>query len=168
MQLTVEIDRGTNAGVATGMPVVVGSGLVGRIASASGERAIVRLITDPDVNVSARLAPSGTLTSVKGNGAGALLRAEEIKPDQLVNEGDAVVTSAIGGNYPDSIPIGRVVRAEAVAGVSYQRVEIEPVIDFGRLEFVNVLVRRGPSGAEEREDRAVETAPTTATKVPTP
>ncbi len=168
VQLTVEIDRGTNAGVATGMPVVVGSGLVGRIASASGERAIVRLITDPDVNVSARLAPSGTLTSVKGNGAGALLRAEEIKPDQLVNEGDAVVTSAIGGNYPDSIPIGRVVKAEAVAGVSYQRVEIEPVIDFGRLEFVNVLVRRGPSGAEEREDRAVDTATTTVTTVPTP
>jgi len=160
VQLTVEIDRGTSSGVAPGMPVVVGSGLVGRIASSSGDRSIVRLITDPDVNVSARLAPSGTLTSVKGNGAGALLRAEEIKPDQQVGEGDAVVTSAIGGNYPDSIPIGRVVKAEAVAGVSYQRVEIEPVIDFGRLEFVNVLVRRGPSGAEERADRASTTTTT--------
>ena len=170
VQLTVEIDRGTNAGVATGMPVVVGTGLVGRIASASGERAIVRLITDPDVNVSARLAPSGILTSVKGNGAGALLRAEEIKPDEDVNVGDVVVTSAIGGNYPDSIPIGRVVKAEALAGVSYQQVDIEPAIDLGRLEFVNVLVRRGPSGAEEREERAAETATTTntTTTVPTP
>lgn len=144
VQLTVEINRGTNAGVAAGMPVVVGSGLVGRVASTSGERSVVRLITDPDVNVSARLAPSGVLTSVKGNGAGALLRAEEIKPDQALGEGEAVVTSAIGGNYPDSIPIGRVVRAEAVAGVSYQRVEIDPVVDFGRLEFVRVLLRRGP------------------------
>ena len=146
VQLTVEIDRGTDDGVATGMPVVAGSGLVGRIASTSGSRSVVRLIIDPEMNVSARLAPSGVLTSVKGNGAAALLRAQEIKPDQLVGENEAVVTSAIGGNYPDSIPIGRVVRAEAVAGVSYQRVEVEPVADLGRLEFVSVLVRRGPSG----------------------
>lgn len=150
VQLTVEINRGTDDGVATGMPVVAGSGLVGRIASTSGTRSVVRLITDPEMNVSARLAPSGVLTSVKGNGAGSLLRAQEIKPDELVSENEAVVTSAIGGNYPDSIPIGRVVRAEAVAGVSYQRVEVEPVTDFGRLEFVSVLVRRGPSGPAAR------------------
>lgn len=150
VQLTVEIDRGTDDGVATGMPVVAGSGLVGRIASTSGTRSVVRLITDPEMNVAARLAPSGVLTSVKGNGAAARLRAQEIKPDQVVGENEAVVTSAIGGNYPDSIPIGRVVRAEAMAGVSYQRVEVEPVTDFGRLEFVSVLVRRGPSGPAAR------------------
>ena len=145
VQLTVEIDRGTDHGVATGMPVVTGSGLVGRIASTTGARSVVRLIIDPDMNVSARLAPSGVLTSVKGNGAGALLRAQEIKPDQPVSGDEAVVTSAIGGNYPEGIPIGRVVKADAVAGVSYQRVEVEPVTDFSRLEFVSVLVRRGPS-----------------------
>ena len=150
VQLTVEIDRGADDGVAVGMPVVVGSGLVGRVESTTGKVAVVRLITDPELSVAARLAPSGVLTSVKGNGAGALLKAEEIKPDTVVPEGEAVVTSAIGGNYPDSIPIGRVVRAEAVAGVSYQRVEVEPVIDFGRLEFVNVLLRLGPTGAPER------------------
>jgi len=150
VQLTVEIDRGTDDGVVTGMPVVTGSGLVGRIASTSGARSVVRLITDPDMNVSARLAPSGVLTSIKGNGAGDVLRAEEIKPDQPVNEDDTVVTSAIGGNYPDSIPIGRVVKAEAVAGVSYQRVDVKPVTDFSHLEFVSVLVRRGVSGATPR------------------
>jgi len=144
VQLTVEIDRGGDDGVAVGMPVVVGSGLVGRIESATGKTAIVRLITDPEMSVAARLAPSGVLCSVKGAGAGAVLKAEEVKPDEVVPEGEAVVTSAIGGNYPDSIPIGKVVRADAVAGVSYQRVEVQPVIDFSRLEFVNVLLRRGP------------------------
>jgi rod shape-determining protein MreC len=146
VQLTVEIDRGSDDGVAVGMPVVVGSGLVGRIESVTGRTAIVRLITDPDMSVAARLAPSGVLCSVKGNGAGTVLKAEEVKPDEVVPEGEAVVTSAIGGNYPDSIPIGKVVRAEAVAGVSYQRVEVQPVIDFSRLEFVNVLLRRGQGG----------------------
>lgn len=144
VQLTVEIDRGSDDGIAVGMPVVVGSGLVGRIESTTRRVAVVRLITDPEMSVAARLAPSGVVSAVKGNGAGALLRAGSITPDKDVPEGEAVVTSAIGGNYPDSIPIGRVVRAEAVAGVSYLRVEVEPVIDFARLEFVNVLLRRGP------------------------
>jgi len=144
VQLTVEIDRGRDDGVAVGMPVVVGSGLVGRVESATGKTAIIRLITDPEMSVAARLAPSGVLCLVKGAGAGSVLKAEEIKPDQVVPEGEAVVTSAIGGNYPDSIPIGKVMRAEAVAGVSFQRVEVQPVIDFSRLEFVNVLLRRGP------------------------
>jgi len=144
VQLTVEIDRGADDGVAALMPVVVGSGLVGRIESTTGRTAIVRLITDPELSVAARLAPSGVLSSVKGNGVGALLKAELVKPEEVVPEGEAVVTSAIGGNYPDSIPIGKVVRAEAVAGVSYQRIEVQPVIDFSRLEFVNVLLRRGP------------------------
>ena len=165
VQLTVEIDRGTDQGVAVGMPVVVGSGLVGRIESTTRRMAIVRLITDPEMSVAGRLVPSGVVTSVKGNGAGALLRAELIKPDQVVPEGEAVVTSALGGNYPDSIPIGRVVVAEAVAGVSYQRVEVEPVIDFGRLEFVSVLLRLPtdlPAGQITTSTTTASTAASTA------
>jgi rod shape-determining protein MreC len=147
VQLTVEIDRGSDHGVTKLMPVVVGEGLVGRIESTTGRTAIVRLITDPEVSVGARLAPSGVVTVVKGNGTGALLKAGQIPPDVAVPEGEAVVTSAIGGTYPDNIPIGKVVRAEAVAGVSFQRVDVEPVIDFGRLEFVDVLLRKGLPGA---------------------
>ena len=169
VQLTVEIDRGSDHGIAVNMPVVVGSGLVGRIESRTGRTSIVRLITDPEMSVGARLAPSGVLTSVKGNGAGALLRAETIKPDVVVPEGEAVVTSAIGGTYPDSIPIGRVVKAEAVAGVSYQRVEVEPVIDFGRLEFVNVLLRKAvvaPATVTTSTTTPLTTTTTTATTKP--
>lgn len=163
VQLTVEIDRGSNQGVATGMPVVVHSGLVGRVESTTGKTSIVRLITDPEMSVGARLAPSGVITVVQGNGTGALLKAEQIPPDVAVPEGEAVVTSAIGGSYPDNIPIGRVVRAEAVAGVSFQRVEVEPVIDFGRLEFVDVLLRKGMFGPGTT---TTSTAPTTTTALP--
>jgi rod shape-determining protein MreC len=172
VQLTIEIDRGRDQGVTEGMPVVVGSGLVGRIESTTGRAAIVRLINDPEMSVAARLAPSGVTTSVKGNGAGALLKAELIRPDQVVPEGEAVVTSALGGNYPDGIPIGRVVLAEAVAGVSYQRVEVESLIDFGRLEFVSILlrlradgpgVRAGPSPAADPADPAAQLPPSVTT-----
>jgi rod shape-determining protein MreC len=52
----VEIDKGTDDGIAIGMPVVTGSGLVGRISRASASRATVELLTDPEFRVGVRWA----------------------------------------------------------------------------------------------------------------
>src|SRR4051812_43049453 len=41
---TVKIDRGTNAGIAVGMPVVSGGGLVGRVVEVSNLRSTVMLV----------------------------------------------------------------------------------------------------------------------------
>ncbi len=58
-QLTVTIDRGTDARIDVGMPVVTSAGLVGRVTEASKVRSTVLLITDPQSNVGVRLANSG-------------------------------------------------------------------------------------------------------------
>ncbi|MEZ5341976.1 MAG: rod shape-determining protein MreC [Acidimicrobiales bacterium] len=48
----VEIDRGSDDGVAVDMPVVTGQGLVGYVVEVlSGHRSVVRLITDGRVSV---------------------------------------------------------------------------------------------------------------------
>ena len=56
---TITIDKGSDAGITTDMPVVTGDGLVGRVVQASGKRATVLLLTDPDSSVSVRLEKSG-------------------------------------------------------------------------------------------------------------
>jgi rod shape-determining protein MreC len=48
-ELTVAIDRGRDAGVAEGMPVVTGAGLVGRVVGVSNRRATVLLLTDKKI-----------------------------------------------------------------------------------------------------------------------
>ncbi len=52
-QNTVEIDKGSNSGIAVGMPVTDGEGLVGKITKVSPDRSIVMLITDPNYGVQA-------------------------------------------------------------------------------------------------------------------
>ncbi|MFZ4719699.1 MAG: rod shape-determining protein MreC [Ilumatobacteraceae bacterium] len=54
-QNTVEINRGTNQGVAIGMPVTDGAGLIGRITKVYAERSIVLLITDPSYSIEAQV-----------------------------------------------------------------------------------------------------------------
>jgi len=143
LQLTIEINRGTDDGVARDMPVTIGSGLVGRVESASARRAVVRLITDPGVNVGVRV-PSNVNFIVQGKGPDSDLTAELVSPDKTMTVGDVVVTSGQGERFPAGIPVGTITTARIQPGVSFQEVNVQPSVDFRRIEFVSVLLWRGP------------------------
>lgn len=139
-ELTVEIDRGRDDGVAEGMPVVAAGGLVGQIVEASASRAVVLLITDPTSAVGVRLARSGDVGVAEGTGRGRSLEVDFIDARTKVARGEAVVTSGLQNSvFPPSIPVGRVVEARVPAGAVEQEVTVRPAVDLDRLEFVKVL-----------------------------
>lgn len=143
LQLTIEIDRGTDDGVAKDMPVTLGSGLVGRVESVSARRAVIRLITDPGVNVGVRV-PSNVNFIVQGKGANSDLTAQLVSPDKTMTLGDVVVTSGQGERFPAGVPVGTIAIARVQPGVAFQEVAVHPSVDFRRIEFVQVLLWRGP------------------------
>ncbi|HET7487641.1 MAG TPA: rod shape-determining protein MreC [Acidimicrobiales bacterium] len=144
--LTLELDRGRDAGVARGMPVVSGGGLVGQVIDVSRRRATVRLITDASSNVGVRLASTGDIGVAAGRGAGSKLRVDLIDPATKVDKGEAVVTSGLqNSDFPPGIPVGKVVAATSSTDALQQDVTIEPTVDFRHLEFVKVL-QRAPGG----------------------
>jgi rod shape-determining protein MreC len=139
-QLTLEIDRGTRHGVARGMPVVSGAGLVGRIVDASRTRSVVLLVTDQESSVGVRLATSGDVGVATGRGMRAPLEVDLIDPATVVPEGEVVVTSGLQQSvFPPGIPVGKVRTAKAAPGALQQDVAIDPVVDLRRLTFVKVL-----------------------------
>jgi rod shape-determining protein MreC len=139
-QLTITVDRGSDTGVAVGMPVVTGAGLVGRVIDVSKSRSIVLLISDPSSNVGVRLQGSGDVGVATGAGSREALRVDLISLETKVTEGEAVVTSGLQQSiFPPEIPVGRVRNASAPPGALRQRVTIDPVVDLRRLEFVKVL-----------------------------
>ncbi len=139
-QLTLEIDRGRDAGVARGMPVVSGAGLVGRVVSASRTRATVLLITDPTSNIGVRLSTSGEVGVAAGRGSGSSLRVDHVDTEAKVEKGEVMVTSGLQQSvFPPQVPVGRVVAATAAPGALQKDVTIEPVVELRRLSFVKVL-----------------------------
>jgi rod shape-determining protein MreC len=54
-QYSVQIDKGSNDGIAVGMPVVNGAGLVGSISQVFPKRSIVLLVIDPEFGISAKV-----------------------------------------------------------------------------------------------------------------
>lgn len=139
-QQTVEIAKGSNAGVAEGMPVITGAGLVGRITSVSRNRATVLLLTDRTSSVGVRLASSGEVGVASGEGGGRDMPVELVDPKVEVKRNEMVVTSGLQGSvFPPGIPVGKVREAEAPPGELQQKVTIRPVVDVRRLTFVQVL-----------------------------
>ena len=139
-QLAVEIDAGSAKGVAVGMPVVTGAGLVGKVIRVSSKRATVLLLTDRDFNVGVRLTSSQDTGAAKGNGPGKPLTIDLLYNSTVIKSNEVVVTSGLqGAVFPGAIPVGRVRTAKAVPSSLQQDVTMEPIVDLQRLSYVKVL-----------------------------
>lgn len=139
-EFSVVIDKGTDAGVAKGMPVVAGEGLVGRVAEASKRRATILLLTDPASRVGVRFSTAGDVGVARGRGDNRPLAIDLVDPATKLKKGEVVVTSGLQQSvFPPGIPVGHVVSARTASGALQQTVTVEPVTDFARLTFVRIL-----------------------------
>ena len=140
-QLTITIDRGSDAKLDVGMPVVTAAGLIGRVTEVSKLRSTVLLITDPSSNVGVRLANSGQQGVSKGTGAHEPLRLDFIEVGVPVGEGEPVVTSGLEkGLFPAQVPVGTVRTAKSPPSALQQDILVDPIVDLNRIEFVRVLL----------------------------
>lgn len=137
---TIELNQGSDDGVAVDMPVVNGAGLVGRVIHVSGSRATVRLITDPASAVGVRLSRSSEVAVAEGEGPERLLSLAFVDPSADVSTLELVVTSGLDDSvFPPGIPVGRVAVADPVPGRLERSVDVRPVSDLATLRLVSVL-----------------------------
>lgn len=140
---TIIINKGARDGVAIGMPVVTRQGLVGRIIDVTALAARVLLITDPSSSVSARLQISRAQGTVQGRLTGSL-RMGLIPLEAVVEVGDVVLTSGLGGNFPPDIVIGQVTSVRQFEFELNQEAEVRSLVNFDTLEFVLVITNFVP------------------------
>ena len=137
---TIEVDKGSDDGLAEGMPVVTGAGLVGRLESVDRARAVVRLVTHPDFRVGVRLVGSQDEGLARGGGrTGFLVIDAGVRADAVVEAGEVVVTSGGRSRFPADIPVGRVL--DPGDGSEFLReIVIEPAASLENLSFLNVVL----------------------------
>ena len=141
----IELDKGTDAGLAVGMPVVTGGGLVGRVGQVTAETARVELITDPEFRVGVRLASTGALGTARGFGHDEPLRVDSsISPRTEVEEDSGVVTSGVDRSaFPPGIPVGTVSSTDEGSGGLALELILDPLVDVDQLSYVTVLQWQG-------------------------
>lgn len=139
----VIINRGSDDNLRRGMPVVSSQGLVGRIAAVTADGARVQLITDPDSVINVRIQPSGAEGTLEGSITGDI-SVENIPQDAIIQTGDLILTSGLGGNFPPDMLVGQVSGVRQQPVELFQTASVESVVDFSQLEIVLVIVNFRP------------------------
>ena len=142
----VDIDRGEGT-VRRGMPVLTPEGVVGRINRAAGKSSDVLLLVDPRSALDVIVLRTGGRGILRGKAGenGYRCSIEYLARGEPVKEGDAVVTSGVGGAFPRNLAVGHVTRIIPGAVGLYQDVEVTPDVDFARLTDVLVVVAPPPA-----------------------
>jgi rod shape-determining protein MreC len=139
-EMSIQINRGADSGIAVNMPVVTGGGLVGRVAQVSAKRSTVLLVTDPSFSVGVRLTSNGATFVADGAGRGNPLTLELVDATTQIAAGDKLVTSGLNlAQYPKDIPVATVKSVKTAPGQLQQVVTVSPTADLSRLEYVRVL-----------------------------
>ncbi len=149
---SIIIDKGSTDGVRVGMPVEGARGLVGQVYRTSPQSAQVVLITDSSSAVPARLGNSRATGILRGGGLGGVLSIEWIDLKHDVEVGEVVLTSGLGGRFPQDLVVGRVIEVERREAELFQRAVVQPAVDFDALEVVFAITNFAPADTSIFED----------------
>ena len=145
---SIIINKGRKHGIERNMPVIGLEdgyhGLVGKVADVGEFASIIVPIYDSSAFVSARLQESRFEGLISGSGySESILKMDYVNKmaRESIKYGDFVITSGMKSVYPKGIYIGRVTAIEGKEWDTSLQLEIEPVVDFNKLEYVFVLIR---------------------------
>jgi rod shape-determining protein MreC len=133
------IGKGSRDGIAIGMPVIVSEGiLVGRIDEVGPNYSRVNLIT----NTTSAINALDLETSAKGllRGSYALgIMMDMISQGDVINNGDRVITSGLGGELPRGLLIGNIQEVGVSVDKLFQQAVVVPAVKYRDLDMVFVI-----------------------------
>ena len=114
---------------------------MGKVVTVGLGTSMVMPLYDPQCNISSRLQNTRDIGIVSGNGIDSDLSMSYIRKRLAseINRGDIVVTSGENDNYMKDIPVGRITQVRILDYDSSLDIDVEPIIDFSRLETVLVV-----------------------------
>ncbi|MDR2629570.1 MAG: rod shape-determining protein MreC [Spirochaetaceae bacterium] len=140
------INKGKYHNIANNMPVIAFQNgiqaLVGKIVQAGQFESLVMPLYDTSSYISSRFSESRYEGIVEGQGSADLpliMRFIRKRARDEINFGDLITSSGIGGVFPPGITVGRVSKIHYQEYETSMEVELEPAIDFSRLEYVFVI-----------------------------
>lgn len=138
---TIVIDRGAADGIAVGNPVIVDDGIiVGKVSRVEEHTAIIRLLTDSQSRVGATIVNRDKSLGIIEGGYAISVRMTLIPQNEIINLGDAIITSGLESGTPRGLYIGTITSVQKETYQSFQEAIVQPAIDSNKLHTVGVLI----------------------------
>ncbi|MDD7014963.1 MAG: rod shape-determining protein MreC [Spirochaetales bacterium] len=142
----ITLNKGAKHGIKKGMSVMAiqkgNSGIVGKVVTVGAFTSLIMPVYDTHCYISARIQNSRDIGIISGQGAkSSKLDLSYIRKsiESEIQTGDIIVTSGESDNYLKDIPIGRISKVSKIDYESSLLIEVDPIIDFARLENVIVI-----------------------------
>lgn len=137
----IVVDKGSNAGIEPGQPVIDELGVLGQVTRTYLFTSEITLLTDKDQAIPVQVQRSGLRAILAGAGIGTMeLRFLAANAD--VQLGDLLVTSGLDGVYLPGLPVAKVVNIDRDNSFAFARIDCEPVAGVERHGEVLILGKR--------------------------
>ena len=135
----VIINKGSRDGVYVGQSVLDSDGVMGQVIEVSLFTARVLLIADANHAIPVQINRNGVRGIAAGNGSTSYLELHWIPSTSDIVIGDVIVTSGLGGRFPQGYPVGTVESIEAIAGEAFPFIKITPFAKLDRTRHVLLI-----------------------------
>lgn len=128
----VLVDKGAADGVLVGQAVLDAGGVFGQVARVEQLTSEVILISDPTHAIPVQINRNGLRTIAVGTGDSNRLKLPYLPTSADVVAGDLLVTSGLGGVFPEGYPVGTVAEVKRDPAQSLADVDVRPAASLDR------------------------------------
>ncbi|MBD1576171.1 rod shape-determining protein MreC [Vibrio sp. S11_S32] len=132
----VVINKGRTDGVYEGQPVINEKGIVGQIINVSAHNSRVLLLTDSNSSIPVQVLRNDIRVIASGSGDIDSIQLEDVPTSTDIQTGDLLVTSGLGGRYPEGYPVGYVTSVKNDNRRPFAEIKAKPVVEFDRLRYL--------------------------------
>jgi rod shape-determining protein MreC len=130
------LNKGSQAGVYEGQPVLDADGLMGQVLEVGLFTSRVILVTDQSHAVPAQLSRNGMRVVAEGIGDYGVLILSHVALTADIQVGDLLVSSGLGGRFPIGYPVATVSEVERSEGSAFLTVKAIPEAKLNRSRHV--------------------------------
>jgi rod shape-determining protein MreC len=136
------IDKGSNDGLKTDLPVITPNGIVGKVTRVFPNTAQVLAISDPQSGAGVMLEKSRIRGVLRGTSVGYPEITKSVMSDEKVDRGEHVLTSGGDQIYPRGMNVGTVDQVVPDReGEPFLTLRVKPSADLNRIEEVLVITK---------------------------
>ena len=143
-QDSILIDKGLANGLKEDMSVIIADQkqkvLLGKIDSVDKNFAKVILISHKDSSFDVEVLGKEAEGLIKGGG-GQKMNLDFLPRDKVIERGDVVISSALGGVYPKGLLVGLIAEAQRDDVKSFQQAEVSPFFRLREVRNVFVILK---------------------------
>lgn len=135
----VVINQGKADGAYVGQPVIDEKGVVGQVIAVGDETSRVLLLTDVTHSIPVQVLRNDVRVIASGTGRSDELTLDNVPRSADIVKGDLLVTSGLGGRFPEGYPVGIVENVSRDGSNYFAMVLVKPLASLDRLRYVLLM-----------------------------